>query len=159
MQRHRKQRCVILGICISCSKSPLVNKRYCAECANKQAEHCKRYHKKRREKGICCDCRGIAATGKSRCKSCQALRNERLNGLYRDLKKRCVELLGGKCLDCNLVTEYYAAYDFHHPDPNVKEGNPAMAFGRKPDAMLKEITKCVLLCATCHRIRHAKGEL
>ena len=26
--KHRKQRCVILGICISCSKSPLVNKRF-----------------------------------------------------------------------------------------------------------------------------------
>lgn len=52
-----------------------------------------------------------------------------------------------------------AALDFHHVDPMTKSFNLGSAARSKSvDAVLREIAKCVVLCATCHRLVHA-GEL
>lgn len=43
------------------------------------------------------------------------------------------------------------ALDFHHLNPAEKEHN-VTKIGRKK--MLEEIKKCVVLCASCHRVEH-----
>jgi len=45
--------------------------------------------------------------------------------------------------------------DFHHKDPNEKEFTIAGGINKKPEVMLKELDKCVVLCANCHRKLHA----
>lgn len=50
-------------------------------------------------------------------------------------------------------------YDFHHPDPSTKRKTKHRSagyalFGSERNAM-KALRGCLLLCANCHRIRHA----
>lgn len=77
-----------------------------------------------------------------------------LDGIEK--KQRAVDYLGGKCNDCG-GTFPLPVYDFHHLDPNEKEHNLGDIIRRKSFSTVeKELSKCVLLCANCHRIRHMK---
>jgi len=73
----------------------------------------------------------------------------------RKLKAKAVEYLGGKCVDCNTIY-HPAAYDFHHKDMAEKEFGIANSKLTSFDKIKDELDKCILLCANCHRIRHAK---
>lgn len=56
------------------------------------------------------------------------------------------------CLRCNIQFPT-CAMDFHHVDPRLKKFNiSGGAFRRSRKAILEEISKCILLCANCHRI-------
>ena len=60
-------------------------------------------------------------------------------------------------MDCN--GEFpYACYDFHHTDPTKKDDAVAklVNHNRKLETILNEASKCELLCANCHRLRHYK---
>lgn len=84
-------------------------------------------------------------------------RNDRItkDGLYK--KQKAVDFLGGKCMDCAGVFPP-PVYDFHHLDPKEKEFNLGDILRKKDFSTIeKELTKCVLLCANCHRIRHFEG--
>lgn len=50
------------------------------------------------------------------------------------------------------------ALEFHHLDPHQKDLEISKAISKTwSDERLKnEIAKCVILCANCHRIEHAK---
>jgi coproporphyrinogen III oxidase len=78
------------------------------------------------------------------------------NGLEK--KQAAIDLLGGKCADCH-GTFHPAVFDFHHENPDEKEYNLGNIIRRKrnPELVAKELSKCVLLCANCHRIRHFGG--
>lgn len=72
-----------------------------------------------------------------------------------EVKQRAVELLGNHCQDCKQQFPL-SVYDFHHLNPKEKDfhiGNQRTWSER----LQKELTKCVLLCANCHRIRHFEG--
>jgi hypothetical protein len=60
-----------------------------------------------------------------------------------------------KCAHCEF--DHIAAMDFHHEDPTTKEGNvhDYVSNGQFAKAY-KEIKKCIVLCANCHRIHHYK---
>jgi len=45
------------------------------------------------------------------------------------------------------------AMDFHHPDPLLKDFSISQRM-TSWEAIRKELDKCVLLCATCHREVH-----
>lgn len=69
------------------------------------------------------------------------------------LKRFFVDFLGGKCIDCG-YSAHLAALDFDHINPKTK------AFGisgelrvRGFESLFDEISKCVVRCANCHRIR------
>jgi hypothetical protein len=47
--------------------------------------------------------------------------------------------------------------DFHHIDPDTKESNILKMIGFSRAAIAKEVNKCVVLCANCHRLAHAEG--
>lgn len=45
--------------------------------------------------------------------------------------------------------------DFHHIDPNEKDFTISKHRGKSKENLLKEIKKCVCVCANCHRKIHA----
>ena len=64
-------------------------------------------------------------------------------------------------LACKLCSENHpATIDFHHRDPNVKIRaiSEVIRRGWSKEKILKEIEKCDVLCANCHRKLHYKGE-
>lgn len=66
-----------------------------------------------------------------------------------------VEAFGGECCICgyNKCTE---ALDFHHLDKSEKEESPSYIIMRWSfEKAKKELDKCILVCANCHREIHA----
>lgn len=79
--------------------------------------------------------------------------NKRLTDKNKKLKEEAVKYMGGKCLDCGGIFPS-CVYDFHHLDTTTKEHNPSAVVKKGLEHAKKELDKCVLLCANCHRIRH-----
>ena len=78
------------------------------------------------------------------------------------LLKARIEL---KCNECG-YDKYFSALDFHHRNPETKQFNISTKLSLSPcnninrTMVFDEIKKCYLLCATCHREKHAStGEL
>ncbi len=60
-------------------------------------------------------------------------------------------------ISCSACGEYHPAccMDYHHLDPNIKEkGVSKMIQGNSWKKIQEEISKCVLVCANCHRKIH-----
>jgi len=59
-------------------------------------------------------------------------------------------------LKCNRCGENHSAcLEFHHKDPSTKEALVSdMAAKSSTKRILKEIEKCEVLCANCHRKEH-----
>lgn len=77
---------------------------------------------------------------------------DRRTELKRWLKE---EILAGKtCSRC--PENHIACFDFHHKDPSLKEFRISEMSERKlsKEKVLKEIEKCEILCANCHRKLH-----
>lgn len=69
------------------------------------------------------------------------------------------ELKAQPCVRCG-NTFPARCMDFHHRDPDKKEGD-ICRLARKPcgdRTLRREIEKCDLLCANCHRILHSEEE-
>jgi hypothetical protein len=58
------------------------------------------------------------------------------------------------CADCGYC-EHAEALEFHHVDPAGKDYIVGAMAGWRLDRVLAEVDKCEVLCANCHRIRHA----
>ena len=84
------------------------------------------------------------------CKDCFNLYT---NLRHMEKKYKAIDYLGGKCMDCGI--DNTLVLEFHHRDPNVKDSTVTGILGRKWDRLIEEIEKCDLICANCHRIRHA----
>lgn len=69
------------------------------------------------------------------------------------MKYRAVELKGGKCEICG-YNKCIAALEFHHKDPSQKEFRLGDGYGRTFEDFLKEVDKCMLICANCHAELH-----
>lgn len=86
-----------------------------------------------------------------RCIECDRIYQLRKRKL---LKQKCVDYKGGCCQQCG-YNKSNAALDFHHLDPTYKEFN----FSKKKvkwETLQKELDKCILVCANCHREIHEK---
>lgn len=100
----------------------------------------------------------------SPCKLCQQIkakynwRNNKIVILKRHKeiriknKLRAIEYLGNTCSKCKCMF-HHVVYDFHHPDNN-KEVDIGSILLKTWENIKKELDKCVLLCANCHRIEH-----
>lgn len=56
---------------------------------------------------------------------------------------------------CCICGENYAnCLELHHLDPSEKEFNPSEMYTFGWDSFMKEASKCVILCANCHRKVH-----
>ena len=86
-------------------------------------------------------------TEREKAKIRQSKRREEFKQWYKEYKSNL------KCSVCEF--SHPAALDFHHIDPSEKEftlGSIRESISK--EKFLKEIEKCVVLCANCHRIHH-----
>lgn len=75
----------------------------------------------------------------------------------RALKAQLVTQRGSQCSAC-AYSGPAAAFDFHHRDPAAKQF-AISTFGGSWEMLLVEAAKCDMLCANCHRLRHAAHDL
>jgi 5-methylcytosine-specific restriction endonuclease McrA len=81
-------------------------------------------------------------------KKAVSLRRQKLRDMAREYK-------GGKCALCG-YNRCPSALDFHHRDPRKKDfGLSVRGLTRSWEKIKKEIDKCILICANCHREVHA----
>lgn len=67
-----------------------------------------------------------------------------------------IEYKGGECAHCRGVF-HPSVFEFHHRDPSEKDfAMSAKGHCRSWEAVKKELDKCDMLCANCHRIEHAR---
>lgn len=70
------------------------------------------------------------------------------------LKKELVNYKGGKCERCD-YDKYVGALEFHHRDPSQKDFTIShRKLTKLNEEIKKELDKCILLCANCHREIH-----
>lgn len=69
------------------------------------------------------------------------------------LKERATYVLGEKCQICE-YNKCIAALEFHHVNPEEKEITFSNNTNRSWETTRREIQKCILLCANCHREVH-----
>lgn len=79
---------------------------------------------------------------------------ENVSNKRRRNKLALVKRHGGKCIGCG-YNRCVAALDFHHSDPTQKEMPIGKAMAWSLKRLIEETDKCELLCANCHRERHA----
>ena len=63
--------------------------------------------------------------------------------------------MGGKCQKCG-YSKCYDALEFHHLDPKKKDFQLSALKNYSLNALKKELDKCIMLCANCHREEHAR---
>lgn len=69
-------------------------------------------------------------------------------------RKFLIEYKNKPCQDCGKTYPYYAMdLDHRNPKEKVKEVASMVSSNLSMDAILKEIKKCDIVCANCHRIR------
>lgn len=85
---------------------------------------------------------------RTRCGSC----NTKIRR-YRT-KAAAIKLLGGKCADCGWIGNQ-AAFQFHHKNPHHKDFIIGNVANKKWEVIIREVNKCILLCANCHAIKHS----
>jgi len=72
----------------------------------------------------------------------------------KKIREMAIEYLGGKCCLCG-YNRCAAALDFRHKDKNTKEfGLSQNGMTRSWERTKKELDKCILVCANCHREIH-----
>lgn len=87
---------------------------------------------------------------KSMCKKCHV---KDIGRRMIEAREKAIDYKGGKCEHCG-YDKYRGALEFHHTDPNQKD--PQGLRKMNLEKLFKEVDKCVLLCANCHREEHAK---
>lgn len=71
----------------------------------------------------------------------------------RAIKKALIKIKGGKCSICG-YDKCIQALQFHHLDPNKKDIGVSTNLSTDFDKLKKEVEKCILVCANCHREIH-----
>lgn len=73
----------------------------------------------------------------------------------KKIKELAIKYKGGKCYFCD-YSRYIGALDFHHKNGSDKEfGLSTRGLTRSWTKTKKEVDKCILVCANCHRELHA----
>jgi hypothetical protein len=114
------------------------------------ARRMKRYNIIRiKQNNVCLICDKITSSRRKRCDGC----NTKIRR-YR-AKKTAVEYLGGECNRCGWSGNL-SVFDFHHKNPKLKDFGPSSdeLANKSWSLVKKELDKCELLCANCHRLEH-----
>ena len=84
----------------------------------------------------------------------QAVRKRR-----KRIREKAIEYKGGCCQVCG-YSRCSEALEFHHFESTGKDfGISDRGYTRSWDRVIKELDKCILLCANCHREIHTKLQL
>ncbi len=104
---------------------------------------------------VCCSCHqekplSEFRSRRSRCKVCDKEERRRINTFISELKSK-------PCTDCGQMYHPFVM-DFDHIDGYVKKIDVSKLSKQRVSmaAVKKEIGKCQLVCANCHRIRTLK---
>ncbi|KKK68951.1 hypothetical protein LCGC14_2938920 [marine sediment metagenome] len=68
----------------------------------------------------------------------------------RKFRKLAADYKGGKCTKCG-YNKCLDALEFHHRNPTEKEFNISSSYCLSWENIKRELDKCDLLCANCHR--------
>ena len=88
------------------------------------------------------------------CKSCDTKKTQVYYNINRT--KLYNVLLESSCMDCNIKNP--VVLEFDHRDPKSKLFNISNMMNNSWKDIQKEIDKCDIVCANCHRIRTAKTQ-
>lgn len=78
---------------------------------------------------------------------------ENVKNHRKEVKRRIIYVLGGKCQCCG-YDKCEEALEVHHLNPDEKELTFSSSYNQSWDVLAKELENCVLLCANCHRELH-----
>ena len=74
----------------------------------------------------------------------------------KKIRQMAIEYKGAQCAICG-YNKCIQALEFHHTDENNKDfGISAKGYTRSWKEVKKELDKCELLCANCHREMHER---
>lgn len=79
---------------------------------------------------------------------------EKVKRRRKKIKILGVLYLGGKCQQCG-YNKYFENLEFHHLNPSEKEFTISKKCNHRWLTIKKELSKCIILCSTCHRELHA----
>lgn len=147
--------------CADCGENLQGTETYrCEKCRKKHRIGTKKSFDLLAEKCLCRACQQPLdnSGNKYLCKKCNHKTHLRRNRHTQETKRRCIEFLGGKCSVCGLKTDFLSVYDFHHKNPDEKEKGVRNLLGCIWEKLEKELIKCILVCANCHRIIHFEKE-
>lgn len=148
------------GLC-PCGVTLAKDRQLCARHLERGASYSKVTQRRHINAGLC-PCGKPKDGSRKYCRQCLDAAWARTGPRNKAMKQRAVAFLGGHCADCGFEsTEFPEAFDFHHQDPSVKVDKVSSFISRGVswDTLVTELKKCILLCANCHRIRHAKEAL
>lgn len=109
------------------------------------------------------------------CKTCMQKHNHKNRQVHREsyimickeharaTKQKYVDYKGGKCSVCG-YSKCLGALEFHHINPKEKDaeiGKRGVKQGKQVHvSALKELDKCICVCANCHReIHYFNGQI
>ncbi len=128
----------------------------------------KQYNKKNGVEKLCPKCKTNKPIGEfykrtnrndvgGYCKKCSNLYH---SNRVKEVKIKMIDYKGNQCEDCGLKHKntHYSVFEFHHLNPKEKDPNFGRIKYQSWDNIKNELDKCALLCANCHRIRHAEIE-
>lgn len=95
----------------------------------------------------------LRSDGRYRCRKCAA---DYIQHKRYKIKEKAVEYKGGKCEICG-YDKCIDALEFHHLDPSQKDfGISKEGYSNKWENIQKELDKCIMVCANCHREIHSR---
>ena len=146
---------------ISGKKRNLHKRKYCISCSPFGLHNTRTLHKKKTNFKMCSICKIEKHNSNfykrrknecsSYCKNCSAKVSKKAR---KEKREKMFEYAGSKCKVCN-YDRCIDALEFHHLDPKEKEFGIAQMGNRSISVILKEIDKCILVCANCHREIHS----
>ena len=77
----------------------------------------------------------------------------RVKSFRQKTKEKAIEYKGGKCEKCG-YNKCSWAFEFHHLDSEEKDFGISSYATLAWDKIKKELDKCVMVCANCHRELH-----
>ena len=114
-----------------------------------------RYLKECKHHGIT-DHRKVKRKGMNDREQCCKCQSEAVKRRRNKLKEMAVEYKGSCCNKCG-YNKSITALEFHHLDPSEKDfGISNKGETRSWERIKKELDKCVILCANCHREEHER---
>ena len=87
----------------------------------------------------------------------ERLNYDRVKKRREKIKQELIQYKGGKCEICG-YDKCSAALDFHHLEPSEKDFGISSSSVLSFDRLKKEVDKCILVCANCHRELHFKED-
>lgn len=147
----------------------LQRRKYCLTCSPFGLHNTRKLDNKLKGNKLCKRCNTVKKLtdfykrrdGNDPSSYCKICTNKQTTERQRAFKEKCVKYKGGKCINCGYC-KCIGALEFHHLNPEEKDFSPSYARlrgvtnGELKDEVKKELDKCILVCANCHREEHEK---